>query len=375
MASNLDMPFLASRLFGVPHMLASTKLDVILNALAPRLLNGERLATGAFLASDVAAFRLPETYRVQNNIAIIPVHGTLVRRGAWLETASGLTSYEGLGASFREAIAQPDVHAVLLDIDSGGGEAGGVFDLVDEFRTLSQAYNKPIWAHANEFACSAAYAIACAASQIWVARTSVVGSIGVVCAHLDQSRADEKNGHKWTFVFEGDHKVHGNSHEPLAERALEKMQADCGLLYDMFVDLVAQNRPISAAAIRETKAETFIGSQAVELGLADAQGTFAQALEALTDSIKSPPTSTEQEGSNTWHAQNTAPKKTLSKKTTKKRLSMSLRKTKTMMTSTLMPKSLMKKRKTTKMGKTMTKKVRTKVFKPCVNKKENVHVP
>ncbi|MCZ2204005.1 S49 family peptidase [Bartonella sp. A05] len=370
MTNKLDMPFLLSRLFGVPHMLASTKFDIILNALASRLFEGNKLPAVAFLENDAAALRPAETYLVQNNIAILPVHGTLVRRGAWLGSLSGLTSYEGLRASFREAIGQPDVNAVLLDIDSGGGEAGGVFDLVEEFRTLSQAYNKPIWAHANEFACSAAYAIACSASQIWVARTSVIGSIGVVCAHLDQSRADEKNGHKWTFVFEGDHKVHGNPHEPLVDRALEKMQADCARLYDMFVDLVAESRPMSAAEIRETKAETFIGNQAVELGLADGQGTFVQALEALMNSIQSPPTLTEKKEASTWHAQNTALKMTLPKKITKTKLSTLQRKTKkTMTTLMLTPKSLTKKTR-----KKMTK-IRIKAFTPCVNKKENVHVP
>nr|CBI80285.1 putative capsid protein of prophage [Bartonella sp. 1-1C] len=307
------MPFLASRLFGVPHMLSSTKLDVILNALAPRLFAGEKFPIGAFGQGNTETFRPPETYVVQNNVAILPVHGTLVRRSAWLGALSGLTSYEGLSASFREAMAQPDVRAVLLDIDSGGGEAGGVFDLVEEFQALSKQYGKPIWAHANEFACSAAYAIACSASQIWVARTGVVGSIGVVCAHLDQSYADEKQGHKWTFVFEGDHKVHGNPHEPLADEAKIKMQADCALLYEMFVDLVAKNRAMSAAAIRETKAETFIGSQAITLGLADAQGTLAQALEALTDSIHLPPTATK-EGKNTWHAHTIAQKERMMKR-------------------------------------------------------------
>ncbi|WP_273758950.1 S49 family peptidase [Bartonella sp. AU55XJBT] len=349
MVNNLDMPFLVSRLFGVPHMLASTKLDIILNALAPRLFAGEKFALKAFAQGDTEAFRPPETYVVQNNIAIIPVHGTLVRRGAWLGALSGLTSYEGLSASFREAIRQPDVRAILLDIDSSGGEAGGVFDLVEEFQALSQKYNKPIWAHANEVACSAAYAIACSASQIWVARTSVVGSIGVVCAHLDQSRADEKHGLKWTFIFEGDHKVHGNSHEPLADEAQIKIQADCALLYEMFVDLVAQNRPLNAAAIRDTKAETFIGTQAITLGLADVQGTLAQALEALTDSISQNPTSTTKEGQNTWHAHNTALKKTMTK-----RLSTSSMKTKkTLSTLTKMPKTstMKKKRKTTKISK------------------------
>ncbi|WP_345117135.1 S49 family peptidase [Bartonella jaculi] len=350
MVNNLDMPFLASRLFGVPLMLASTKLDIILNALAPRLFAGEKFPPRAFAQGDTEAFRPPETYVVQNNIAIIPVHGTLVRRGAWLGALSGLTSYEGLGASFREAIGQPDVRAVLLDIDSGGGEAGGVFDLVEEFQTLSKKYNKPIWAHANEVACSAAYAIACSASQIWVARTGVVGSIGVVCAHLDQSRADEKHGIKWTFVFEGDHKVHGNSHEPLSDTAQIKIQADCALLYEMFVDLVAQNRRLNAAAIRDTKAETFIGNQAITLGLADAQGTLAQALEALTASIHSPPTAIK-EGKNTWHAHNTAPKKRKMKRSS----TSSMTTKKTLSTLTKMPKiSTMKKttkRKTTKISK------------------------
>ncbi|WP_375663530.1 S49 family peptidase [Bartonella sp. CL63NXGY] len=357
MVNNLDMPFLASRLFGVPHMLASTKLDVILNALAPRLFEGEKFAPGAFGQGDTTALRPPETYVVQNNIAILPVHGTLVRRGAWLGALSGLTSYEGLRASFREAIAQPDVRAVLLDIDSGGGEAGGVFDLVEEFQTLSKQYDKPIWAHANEFACSAAYAIACSASQIWVARTGVVGSIGVVCAHLDQSRADEKHGHKWTFVFEGDHKTHGNPHEPLSDTAQIKMQADCALLYEMFVDLVAQNRRLNAAAIRDTKAETFIGTQAITLGLADAQGTLAQALEALTDSISQNPTATTKEGKNTWLAHNTA----LKKRMMMKKLSTSSTKTKrTRATLTKTLKTSTKKRKTkTK----MRTKMRTKINK------------
>ncbi|WP_019223355.1 S49 family peptidase [Bartonella rattaustraliani] len=359
MVNNLDMPFLASRLFGVPHMLASTKLDIILNALAPRLFAGEKFPVKALSQDDATALRPVEAYVVQNNVAIIPVHGTLVRRSAWLGALSGLTSYEGLSASFREAIQQPDVHAVLLDIDSGGGEAGGVFDLVEEFKALSKQHNKPLWAHANEFACSSAYAIACSASQIWVARTGVVGSIGVVCAHLDQSGADEKSGYKWTFVFEGDHKVHGNPHEPLAERAFQKMQADCALLYDMFVDLVAQSRSMSATAIRETKAETFIGSQGIELGLADAQGTLAQALEALEASLSSPPMSTAKEGQNIWHAQDIELKKMKMKRSSKSSMKMKKKKKKPIPTWIQTPKSLTTK--TKKMKKTKTTKKRTKM--------------
>ncbi|WP_375673808.1 S49 family peptidase, partial [Bartonella sp. TS82HLJMH] len=174
-----------------------------------------------------------------------------------------------------------------------------------------------------------------------------------VCAHLDQSRADEKHGHKWTFVFEGDHKAHGNPHEPLSDTAQIKMQADCALLYEMFVDLVAQNRRLNADAIRDTQAETFIGTQALKLGLADAQGTLAQALEALTDSISQTSTATK-EGQNTWHAQNTALKKRKMKRSSTS--SMTRKRTKTIVTSTKTPKtSTMKKTKTMRTMKTSAK--------------------
>ncbi|MFT4347588.1 S49 family peptidase [Bartonella ancashensis] len=374
MMNSFDMPFLVSRLFGVPHMLASTKLDIILNAIAPRIFEGGKFPIGAFSQEDISHLKPPEAYAVKNQVAIIPVHGTLVRRGAWLGAMSGLTSYEGLRASFREAIQQSDVRAVLLDIDSGGGEAGGVFDLVEEFRALSQQYGKPVWAHANEFACSAAYAIACAASQIWIARTGFVGSIGVVCAHLDQSRADEKDGHKWTFVFEGDHKVHGNPHEPLADKALEKMQADCALLYEIFVDLVAENRPMSIAAIRNTKAETFIGTQAIELGLADHQGTLEQALEELAVSVGEQKVSTHlTKGKDTWDTQNIGQKKIISTMRKRRGLSTSSMEMmkKTQSTLALIPNPLTMKKTKMRTKMKVTTKINTKAFKQRLDRKEN----
>jgi len=65
------------------------------------------------------------------------------------------------------------VDALLLDIDSPGGESSGVFD-------------KPVWAVANDMAFSAAYALASAADKLFVSRTGGVGSIGVIAMHVDQ---------------------------------------------------------------------------------------------------------------------------------------------------------------------------------------------
>ena len=116
-------------------------------------------------------------------IAVVPVYGTLVRRALGLDAASGLASYSELGAMLDAAAADPDVSGILLDIDSPGGEAGGVFELAQRVRAADAI--KPVWAIASDSAYSAAYAIACAASRVFITQTGGVGSIGVIAMHVD----------------------------------------------------------------------------------------------------------------------------------------------------------------------------------------------
>ena len=172
-----DLPYLASRLYGTPLLIARPKLEVILGVVA-RKLAGDTLATPPPATVDAGM-----TGGLQNleGIAVLPVLGTLVRRASYIGAASGLTSYHDIEAMAETAFADPMVKAVLLEIDSSGGEAGGVFDLALRLRALSQTSDKPLWAIADEAALSAAYAIACAADRVWLTRTAEVGSIGVVC--------------------------------------------------------------------------------------------------------------------------------------------------------------------------------------------------
>src|SRR4029078_2934878 len=146
---------------------------------------------------------------------------------------------------------------VILDVDSSGGEVGGLFDLVEQIGATKAASQKPLWAVANEGALSAAYAIASTADRLYVTRAGEVGSIGVVAVHVDESGADAKAGLAWTFVFAGDHKVDGNPHEPLSERARSTIRVDVDRLYSQFCALVAANRGLSQAQVRGTEAAIF----------------------------------------------------------------------------------------------------------------------
>jgi signal peptide peptidase SppA len=271
------LPHLAARLYGVPLAIHRPKLDVILAVLGPRIGLADLAAPSGF--TPPARPASTQTTKV----AVIPIHGTLVRRTVGLEAESGLTSYAGLTAQLDAALASPDVAAILLDVDSPGGESGGVFDLADRIRAASSI--KPVWAVANDMAFSAAYALASAASKVFVSRTGGVGSIGVIAMHVDQSEKDAQDGVRYTAVFAGDRKNDLNPHEPISSEAHAFLKGEVNRVYGLFVETVARNRGIEASAVRDTEAGLFFGQAAVAIGLADAIGTFDDALAQLCESV------------------------------------------------------------------------------------------
>lgn len=272
-----DLPYLASRLYGTPLLIARPKLEVILGVVA-RKLAGDTLATPPPATADAG---MTGGLQVQDGIAVLPVLGTLVRRASYIGAASGLTSYHEIEAMAEQAFADPMVKAVLLEIDSSGGEAGGVFDLAQRLRALSQTSGKPLWAIADEAALSAAYAIACAADRMWLTRTAEVGSIGVVAVHVDESVADAKAGLAYTFLHAGAHKVDGHPHAPLPVPVAADIQTDIDQLHAQFIALVAGFRRLTPEAIRDTEARVYRGEAALQAGLADQIGTRAEAITAL----------------------------------------------------------------------------------------------
>lgn len=267
-----DLPHLASRVFGTPLLIARAKLEVILGVLAPRL------AGGTLEPLDPETDPPPLTSVTVEKIAVVSVIGTLVSRSGYLDAASGLQAYGDIADAIAAAMDDAGVRGVILDVDSPGGEVGGLFDLVEQIQAIRSASAKPLWAVANESALSAAYAIASAADRLYVTRTGEVGSIGVVAVHIDESGADAKAGLAWTFVFAGDRKVDGNAHEPLSERARATIQADVDRLYGEFCALVAANRGLSPDAVRGTDAAIYRGTLAVRAGLADRLGTLDLAI-------------------------------------------------------------------------------------------------
>ena len=263
------LPHLAARLFGTPLLVHRAKLDVILAVL------GERLNLTA-PAADLA-IPVPRVTPAQpSGIAVIPIHGTLVKRVLGMEAASGLTSYGGIAQEIDAALADPQVQGILLDIDSPGGEASGSFELARKIRHA--ATQKPLWAVANDAAYSAAYALAASAQRLIVTETGGIGSIGVIALHIDQSAKDAQEGYRYTAVTAGTHKNDFSPHHPLSDAAKAELQTEVDRLYGLFVEHVAAMRSLDADAVRATEAGLYFGANAITAGLADAVSSFETAL-------------------------------------------------------------------------------------------------
>jgi len=283
------LPHLASRLYGTPLLVARSKLEIILAAL------GDRIGW----PEPQSALPIPPP-RVQPDaplgIAVIPIHGTLVRRSIGLEAASGLTSYGEIGAMVEAALGDPAVTGILLDVDSPGGEAGGVFELAERIRSADAV--KPIWAIASDSAFSAAYAIACSASRIVVTRTGGVGSVGVIAMHVDQSVRDAQEGFRYTAITAGARKNDFSPHDKLSNEAAARLQAEVDRLYGIFIAHVAAMRGLDADTVRATEAGLFFGPEAIAAGLVDGEASmgavlteFSAFLTTRRSRVRSPPAS------------------------------------------------------------------------------------
>lgn len=287
------LPLVADRVLGRPLLITPDKAQVIFEVLQGRItpnVLGDPQQIEAELRSPIAyrdagftnrmGQREP-TYANRGGVAHIPIIGSLVNRGAWIGASSGLVSYEGIRTQIMDAVSDTGVKSILLDINSPGGEAGGMFALANTIREA--AGQKPVVAFVNDMAASAAYGIASQASQIVVSPSSVVGSIGVVLMHLDRSAELAAKGVKATLIHAGAHKVDGNPFGPLPEGVRADLQAEVDKIYGLFIQTVAEGRGrrLSAKAARATEARVFMGQDAIDRGLADGMASFDEVIASL----------------------------------------------------------------------------------------------
>lgn len=229
-----------------------------------------------------------------HGVALLPVSGSLVSRTRGLDAMSGIQSYRQIGSDFQALMADDSVQHIVLHIDSPGGSVNTLPDLVDQIAAARGV--KPVTALVDDNAYSAAYWIASAAEDIVISRTSGVGSIGAMAVHVDRSAALERNGIKVTAITSGARKAMLSSDNPLTDDARAHLQGMVDEMGAMFIDGVASLRGLSAKAVREMEAGTFMGASGVENGLADRVMSAGDALREIVSRYQPQPVARNQTG-------------------------------------------------------------------------------
>ena len=273
--------YLIAEMRSQPWAILPEKLAVISDLLAFRA-SGQRYTPeeiqariGAGAASSRSVTRAP------GMVAVLPITGVLQNRAPEMLESSGVVGVNKLQATFRALVNDPEIKAIVLDVNSPGGSVYGIAEFaaaIYESRSV-----KPIVAVANHMAASAAFDLFAAAGESYFSPSAQVGSVGVVMMHQDISKMAENEGVKTTFIHSGKYKVEGNPFEPLSDEARGHLQGENDKFYAAFVDRLSKGRGVSRAHVEAHfgQGRMLVAKDAVAAGMADGVRTMEQVLAKL----------------------------------------------------------------------------------------------
>ena len=266
-----------NKITGEPWAITENSLQTILEIAARE--NESPEAVAAKLGREL---RNTHTVTERDGVAIIPVVGPLFRYANIFTQISGASSYEILAKDFTTALEDPAIKAIILDIDSPGGEVNGVAELAN--MVFEARGKKPVVAYASGDAASGAYWLASAADSIVVSETSSLGSIGVVGVYRKKDAKESANAVE-IVSSQSPHK----RLDPATDEGHKRLQGRIDTMADVFVGTIARNRNISPETVLDNfgGGDVFIGANAMAVGMADRISSLEKLIAELA--TQSPP--------------------------------------------------------------------------------------
>lgn len=277
MKDQVSLNTLIGKVYGIPHYASTRQVQNVLITLDNHLKGKLQLTERPIRSREDEI-----TYDKETNTGLLSIRGVLSNEESGWDSMCGITSYERLKGEF-DLLVEKGINKLVLDIDSGGGEAYGCFETAMYVKNKAKENNIKIYSYVDGFAASAAYAWASIADEIHMNPAAEVGSIGVVI------RLNKANAEDYTFVYAGDSKIPYDAEGNYSESFLSDLQDKVDFLYGDFVKHVAENRNLSIDVIKDTQAKTFMRDKAVSLGLVDkltTKETFKGYIKSLTQETK-----------------------------------------------------------------------------------------
>lgn len=225
--------------------------------------------------------RMDKTYDAQvreGGVGVLNVEGPLFRYANIFSMFSGGSSFDMLALDFNKLVNSEDVHAIVLNINSPGGQTDGT----SEFASMVKEARgkKPIVAYVSHTGASAAYWIASAADSIVVEQAAAVGSIGTVA----RVRTEKEKGVREIVSSQSPKKRPDAS----TDDGVKQIQEHVDALSDVFIKTVADNRGVKVEKVLKEFGQggMLVGESAVAVGMADSVGTLEGVIASLSGKHK-----------------------------------------------------------------------------------------
>ena len=237
--------------------------------------------SGGGSSGSASAMQWEETYLTgegEAEIAVLPIAGTITDSTSGGVFSSAGATPDALRSQLQKAEADPNVEAVILEVNSPGGgvvPSDTMYRLVEDFK---EETDKPVVASMGSTAASGGYYISAAADTIVANPSTTTGSIGVIFNYTNFSEALDKIGVNPEPLTTGEFKDLASPADELTESEREILNTQIEQSYDEFVSAIVAGRGLTEERVRELgDGRTYTGEQAAENGLVDELGGLEQA--------------------------------------------------------------------------------------------------
>lgn len=221
----------------------------------------------------------------ESGVGVITIEGALTYKPVQAMCSAAGCSYEDL-LDTAEDMIEAGAKILVLNVDSGGGQAYGCFEVANELRTMCDEAGVKIYAYNDGCMASAAYAISCVADEVITNPYAETGSIGVLVALLNDSKHLEQEGYTRSFIYAGESKVPFAEDGSWREGFLQDMQAKVDILYGDFINHVNQYTGIEAKIIRGFEAQMYSAKDALSVGLVNSIMTRSEFVNYIVNKQK-----------------------------------------------------------------------------------------
>jgi signal peptide peptidase SppA len=224
-------------------------------------------------------------YNQETQVGTLFLHGALEYRTEWYHKYGYGMSYELLleqAQTFLDAGAK----TLLLEVDSGGGEAYGMMEAGTSLRKMADEAGVKVVAYVDGISASAAYGLTSQAHEVISNPQAEVGSVGVVVRLRNISAAMKKAGVEDTYIYAGKNKIPYKADGSFSKEFTDGIQTKVDALYEEFTNYVAENRGMSVEAVKSTEAGVYSAKDALELGLIDSVMTHEEFYTYLADYVQ-----------------------------------------------------------------------------------------